>query len=266
MRGKRLARSKLAGPVRRAVILSCLAVFVFSASMLLWDLHRAGEEETANRELQRQVRQIKAVLSEVQLEEAGSGTGILPQYEALWQQNDDLAGWLSINGTEIDYPVMHTPEDPEHYLRRAFDGSYAVSGCLFIDGSCVPGSDHVIIYGHQMKNGTMFGSLSKYADEEYAKEHAVICFDTLYTQGVYEVLAAFYSRVYSDQDRDVFRYYQYADLSDSSTFADYVRQVEEAALYDTGTRAQYGDTLLTLSTCSKHVRNGRFVVVAKKIL
>ena len=77
-------------------------------------------------------------------------------------------------------------------------------------------------------------------------------------------MAAFYSRAYTDRDQDVFRYYQYTDLSDSEIFDEYVRQVKEAALYDTGISAQYGDSLLTLSTCSRHVQDGRFVVVARR--
>lgn len=189
---------------------------------------------------------------------------MLPQYEGLWQQNNDMAGWLSINGTPVDYPVMYTPDDPEYYLRRAFDGSYAISGSLFLDENCPPGSNHLLIYGHQMKNGTMFGSLSQYAKENYAKEHPVIGFDTLYTEEEYEVMASFYSRAYNEQDEDVFRYYQYTDLSEEETFDEYVRKVKEAALYDTGIDAQYGDSIITLSTCSSHVRDGRFVVVARK--
>ncbi len=90
-------------------------------------------------------------------------------------------------------------------------------------------------------------------------------FDTLYNRGEYELMAAFYSRVYTDQDQNVFRYYQYADLSDPEIFEAYVRNVQAAALYDTGVQAEPGDSLLTLSTCSNHVDNGRFVVVARKI-
>jgi len=191
-------------------------------------------------------------------------SGMLLKYERLWQKNNDLAGWLSIDGTPISYPVMYTPDDPEYYLRRGFDKTEAVSGSLFISGGCEPDSSHVIIYGHQMKNKTMFGSLSKYADAEYFREHPVICFDTLYERGVYEVMAAFYSRAYTINEQGVFRYYQYTDLSDRETFEDYINQVKKAALYDTGISAEYGDSLLTLSTCSHHVQDGRFVVVARK--
>lgn len=250
---------------RRIILALCLVVFVFSTGMLFWEFYRAGKEQAANQALGEQVHQMAEESPEGSQETTGSQTGMLPQYEALWRQNNDLAGWLSIDGTQIDYPVMYTPEDPEHYLRRAFDGSHAVSGSLFLAEGCPPEANHAIIYGHQMKNGTMFGGLSQYEDPDYAKAHPEISFDTLYRQGVYQVMGAFYSQVYTDQDQGVFRYYQYSDLSDPAVFGEYVRQVKAAALYDTGITAQYGDSLLTLSTCSKHVEDGRFVVVARKV-
>lgn len=182
----------------------------------------------------------------------------------MWEQNHDFAGWLSIEGTKIDYPVMFTPEEPEYYLRKAFDGRYAISGSLFIGEGCEPDGSHVIIYGHHMKDGTMFGSLADYADRDYWVEHPTIRFDTLDSDGEYEIFAAFYSRVYKVNESGVFRYYQYADLSEPERFAEFVAQAQEAALYDTGVTAEYGDKLLTLSTCSYHTSEGRFVVIAVK--
>lgn len=188
---------------------------------------------------------------------------MLPQYAALWEQNHDLAGWLRIPDTEIDYPVMFTPDKPGYYLRRAFDGSDAVSGSLFIGEDGPPSENHAVIYGHHMKNGTMFGLLTEYANADHGMAHPVLYFDTLEEAREYEVMAAFYSRLYTDQDEGVFRYYQYGDLSDPETFEAYVRQVQAAALYDTGVRAEYGDYLLTLSTCGGRTKDQRFVVVAR---
>ena len=113
-----------------------------------------------------------------------------------------------------------------------------------------------------MKDGAMFGSLADYADRDYWAEHPAIRFDTLEADGEYEVLSAFYSRVYKVNENDLFRYYQYADLSEPERFAEFVEQAQEAALYDTGVTAEFGDKLLTLSTCSYHTTDGRFVVVA----
>ena len=171
---------------------------------------------------------------------------------------------MYIEGTKLDYPVMYTPEDPEYYLHRAFDGSYALSGSLFLGADWSPEADHAIIYGHNMKNGTMFGSLGRYKKASYFRDHPVICFDTLTEEGAYEILGVFYSRVYTDADEGGFRYYQYTDLTAEEAFDAYVRQVKAASLYDTGVEAVYGDKLLTLSTCSYHTENGRFVVVARQ--
>lgn len=186
-------------------------------------------------------------------------------YADLKEQNPDFFGWISIEDTKINYPVMHTPDDPEYYLRRDFYGEYSQSGVPFLSASCYEGCGNYLIYGHNMNNGTMFASLLFYADRDYWEKHPTIRFDTLTSSGEYEVMAAFYSKVYSQDDSGVFRYYQYTDLSDFAVFSDYTAQVQETALYDTGVYAEYGDHLLTLSTCSYHTENGRFVVVARKV-
>ena len=189
---------------------------------------------------------------------------ILSDYDVLHEMNNDLFGWLRIDETPINYPVMHTPDDPQYYLRRAFDKSSSQSGTPFLDGACFEGCGNYILYGHHMKNETMFGTLPKYADKEYWEQHRTICFDTLYEHGEYEVIAAFYGKAIAEGDPG-FRYYQYTDLTDPSAFAAYISQVKAAAEYETGATAEYGDVLITLSTCSYHTANGRFVVVARKI-
>lgn len=189
---------------------------------------------------------------------------ILPEYEAIYEQNSDFFGWLRIDDTTVNYPVMHTPEDPQYYLRRAFDKSDAHSGTPFLDGACFEGCGNYIIYGHHMKNGTMLGTLPKYADKKYWEQHKIICFDTLYEHGEYEVIAAFYGKSIPKGEAG-FRYYQYTDLTNPVVFEEYITQVKAAAVYDTGIAVEYGDELLTLSTCSYHTTDGRFVVVAKKM-
>lgn len=196
-------------------------------------------------------------------DEAESEPAILPEYAAIYEQNSDFFGWLSVDETPISYPVMHTPSDPQYYLRRAFDKSNAQSGTPFLDAACHEGCGNYIIYGHHMKNETMFGTLPKYAEKAYWEKHPTICFDTLYEHSEYEVIAAFYGKAIAEGDPG-FRYYQYTDLTDSAVFAEYMEQVRAAAIYDTGITAEYGDELITLSTCSYHIADGRFVVVAKK--
>ena len=186
---------------------------------------------------------------------------VLPAYASLYAQNPDLFGWIEIEGTDINFPVMHTPRDSEYYLHRAFDGSYSNSGVPFMDGNCYVGCGNYLIYGHHMKNGAMFAPIVNYAKEDYWQAHPVVQFNTIYEMGTYEVIAAFYTQVDTD---GVFPYYDYLDLNDPEAFEEYVWQVKAASVYDPGIEVAYGDPLLTLTTCEYHAQNGRFVVVARK--
>lgn len=195
--------------------------------------------------------------------ETDAETGILKPYLALYEQNQDLFGWLQVVGTDINYPVMCTPMEMQYYLRRSFDGTASKGGTPFLDTECTGEGNLYLIYGHCMKNKTMFGKLPYYAEEAYGKEHPLIYFDTLYEQGTYEVAAAFYSKIYAEEEAG-FRYYEYNNLNDEQVFAEFKKGVEKSALYDTGVSLEYGDTVLMLSTCSYHTEDGRFVVVAVK--
>ena len=194
------------------------------------------------------------------------GEMILARYSELYKKNKDLAGWLRIPDTPIDYPVMFTPEDPEHYLRRDFDGNYSISGTLFIDerNDLKEFSDNTIIYGHHMKSGTMFGSLQKYEDEKFFQEHKYIYFDTIYEKGTYEVIAAFKTQIY-EKNYKGFVFYDFINAETEQDFTIFVDQVQRMTPYDSVGSVHYGDKLLSLSTCAYHVENGRYVVIAKKI-
>ena len=110
---------------------------------------------------------------------------ILPQYRELYKQDTDIVGWIKIGGTEIDYPVMYTADD--FYLSHGFNKEASKSGVPFIDKRCSvePFGTNTIIYGHHMKNGTMFGKLFHYQQLNFIVEHPVIQFDTLYQLGAY---------------------------------------------------------------------------------
>ncbi|MBQ3265086.1 MAG: class B sortase [Ruminococcus sp.] len=185
-------------------------------------------------------------------------------FDQLYAMNNDFFGWLKIDDTVIDYPVMHTPYDSERYLHMDFEGEYSESGELFMDADCDPYGMHYLIYGHHMFNGSMFGSLPKYEDQDYYSEHRTLRFDTLYEMGEYEIFAVFYSRIY-DESEDVFKYYNCANLNDEWTYNYYVENVKALSVYDTGVTPQYGEKIVTLSTCNYHTDDGRFVVAARKI-
>ena len=204
-------------------------------------------------------------------ENAGSDVEILTvtpvnaqRFAALLKRNPDFAGWLKIDGTAIDYPVMYAPKDADFYLHHDFDKNESSSGVPYIGKDCGPESDNVILYAHNMKNGTMFAGLLKYADEGYFKNHPVVSFDTLEGDGTYDIIAVFREQVHYRDETNVFRYYNYCGKLTEPQFREYIDQIRAHSLYDTGKTAQYGQQLLTLSTCSYHTENGRFVVVAAK--
>lgn len=190
---------------------------------------------------------------------------VLEEYKNLFNMNKKLIGWLKIDDTIIDYPVMQTT-DNEYYLDHNINQEKDRNGALFLDKDCdvLTRSTNLIIYGHHMKSGRMFGNLDDYESESYYKEHSIIQFDTIYEKGTYEIMYVFRSRVYSEAEV-VFKYYQFIDCYSEQEFESNMREMAAMSLYDTGVTAEYGDQLLTLSTCDSSETNGRFVVVAKRI-
>ncbi|MCR5733642.1 MAG: class B sortase [Lachnospiraceae bacterium] len=267
----------------------------------------------------------------------------LDKYTGLLEINPYISGWLTIDGLSLSEPVVYTPKSQNYFLHRSLDGSYMERGSLFIAVNWQEYFGNTLIYGHNMKDGSSFGLLQKYADESFGRANPYMWFDTLYEENEYELVAAFYSQIdeeelettddrdekdkmlmaqglknrqkkqeeeisaetmkpeneaeptpeitpvteadvtladldlfedmgdadiyrqEKDEDNGRFRYYYYNDLSDKADFDYFAQNIKERALYDTGVDISYGDELLTLSTCSYQVKNGRFVVVAKKI-
>lgn len=190
---------------------------------------------------------------------------VLEDYKTLLNMNKDLIGWLKIADINIDYPVMQT-NDNSYYLDHNFDKKYDKNGCLFLDYQCdvIDRNMNLIIYGHNMQSGKMFGSLSKYSSEDYYKEHPKFEFDTIYEKGAYEIVYVFRSKIYNE-DTVVFKYYQFLDAQSEKEFDSNMTEMAKISLYDTGITPKYGDELLTLSTCDYQENNGRFVIVARKI-
>lgn len=182
---------------------------------------------------------------------------------ALHEKNPDCVAWITIEGTVIDYPVMYRPSQKNYYLHRDFNGKHVSAGALFIAENCNPdSSDNVIIYGHHMNSGKMFAALNKYKKQSFYEEHKRIVYETLNGQETYEVMFAFTTPVYTGHD---FEYYAFSKANSAEEYDAYISACRERALYDTGLTAQYGDKLLTLSTCEYSQKNGRMVVVARRI-
>ena len=190
---------------------------------------------------------------------------VLEKYKKLFSQNKSLIGWIKIDDTNIDYPVMQTVNN-EYYLKHNYNQEYDKNGSIFLDKDCDitnPGTN-MIIYGHHMSSGKMFGKLDLYSSKEYYEKHPIIQFDTIYEEGRYQIMYVFRSRIYNE-DEIVFKYYQFLDASTPEEFDSHMNEMAKLSLYNTGVTATYGDKLITLSTCDRSEQDGRFVVVAKKI-
>lgn len=195
-----------------------------------------------------------------------SDSNVIAKYSQLYSRNSDLVGWISIDNTKIDYPVMQTLNDEEYYLHRDFDKQDTDSGLPFMDIRCIvkKPSTNFLIFGHNMKNGDMFADLLKYESRDYYEKHKIIRFDTIYEEALYEIIAVFRTRV-AYKDENTFRFYNFIEADSELDFDYYIANINALRLYDTGVTVKRDDTLLTLATCEYSVEDGRFVVVARKI-
>jgi sortase B len=189
---------------------------------------------------------------------------VLFEYQALYEINRDMVGWINIEGTAIDYPVVQTPDNANFYLRRNFYKEDATCGTIYAREACNVNqpSDNVTLYGHNMRNGTMFADLHKYAKKSFWEDHRYVTFDTLHEYRTYEIFAIF--RTTADLTKG-FTYHIYDTFATEKAFNEYVSTCKNIALYETGITPTYGEKLLTLSTCDKSITDGRLVVVCRLI-
>ena len=172
----------------------------------------------------------------------------------LIEKNADCIGWVYIEGMDIDYPVMHTPAEPQRYLHLNFNKEYSNAGVPFLDGGCTLDCDHIIIYGHNMKNGTMFADITQYRNQEHRDAHPVIEFETEQGLKCFTVFAVV-------QINNTDGWYDFHTSADESEYNEQVAGIKSRALYDTGITPEYGQQLLTLSTCYRTNKSDRLVVI-----
>ena len=185
--------------------------------------------------------------------------------QKLQEENSDIVGWLEIEGTSINYPVLQGT-DNEYYMTHNYKKQKSKNGSIFLTKDydwSIP-SSNLLIYGHNLNNGTMFQELLKYVKEEFYKEHPIIRFTTNKEDAEYEIISVFKSRVYYKTEKNVFRYYFFVNANSEAEYNEFVQNAKKASLYDIDKTAKFGDQLITLSTCSYHVEDGRFAVVGRK--
>lgn len=257
---------------RRARLLIGIFLVIISAVMLVERKHAEVSSENKFSSIAQRIESDPSYADGVsEMEIRGSESQaikvideIKSELQILKEENADLEGWIKIIGSQINYPVMYTPEEPEYYLNRDFDKAQSIYGTPFIDGRCDMGAENcanIIIYGHHMKNGSMFADLQKYSDQSYQNEHSVIEFNTLNSKSKYQVIAAFSA----DAGLAEAEIYDCMTAETDEKFRVFLSFAKEHSYYDIDETAVFGEQLITLVTCEYSRKDGRFFVVAKKI-
>lgn len=264
---------------RRVVMLVCAVVFAVSASFLGHQKYLAWDSGRQKAELEtiyiggssQGPSSSQGEPSQDNSSQAGEEYPgeYLHKFSALYDINPDIRGWLSIDGTEFSYPVVQSGQDTaesQYYLRRDFNGDYNTHGVPFLDyrADLKRPSDNLVIYGHNMRDGTMFEELLNYKDLDYYKEHPVIRFDSVYEEAEYRVAAVFITNTLKSHG-DLFEYHNFINSPSDDDFDDFIYGVQIRSILNTGVDLRAGDKLLTLSTCSYEFKGARFVVVARKL-
>ena len=251
-------------------ILIILLTIIFICCAILFAKIKITEhiENEKQKEISRALDNIRLEPNEEDSDEvdASQMTERMLKLKKLKTENKDIVGWIEIEGTNINYPVLQGRNN-EYYLTHDYKREYISTGSIFLDKDydfSLP-SSNFLIYGHRNKVGLMFDELIKYESESFYKDHKIIRFTTTKEDAEYEVISAFYSKVYYKDERNVFKYYNFINANNKNEYDDFISNVKKISLYNTGITAQYGEQLMTLSTCDYSVENGRFAVVAKKI-
>lgn len=258
----------------RIIRIICIVIALVSFGYVIWYYYQMKRTQEDVASLSKRVEApisdhrvvpIEEAEPEKEAEEVDWEAQVLPEFESLLTKNQNIIGWITIDGTNINYPVMKSlVGNGSYYLNHNFDQQEDRNGSLFMDDRCdvIKPTVNYIIYGHNMKSGAMFGNLDEYKKESYYRAHPTVTFNTIYDYGTYTVMAAFESKVYRDNDIG-FRYYDFIDPADELEFMTGVDNIKALSMYETGVTAQWGDRLLLLSTCDYEQDNGRFVVVCK---
>lgn len=239
--------------------LSSITILIVCTILLVLYLFKTKLDENKVEELNKIVEQ------EVAKEHNGSD-----RYESLRDRYPDLSGFVTYQyyNSKVKLPLMQA-KDNDYYLYRDVLGNTSERGTPFIDYRCdVEKSLLLVLYAHNMKDLSQFGTLKEYRKEEYYKKYPYIYFETMYDeQTAYEVVAAFYSRIYPDDEKDVFRYYAYFNLETEAKYNYYIYNIKKMAIYNTGIKPEYGEKLILLSTCdySQGIDDGRFALLARKV-
>ena len=190
--------------------------------------------------------------------------GMLLEYSEIYAQNDDLVGWIRIDNTKVNYPVMQTPDNPNFYLDHDFNGNSSAWGAIYAREECDINepSDNITLYGHNMRDGSMFAVAHQYISKDVWEKNPLIFFDTLYEYHTYKIFAVFKTTATVGQG---FKYHNMIEAESKEAFDEFISTCKELSFYDTGITPVYGDKIICLSTCEYSLEHGRLVVAAVRI-
>lgn len=254
--------SKNKSNFKRTVIILLSIILVCSIILII----KIKYDEYKDNERQKEISQVLDTIDVPSEDITPEQTERMLQVAQLKAENEEVIGWLEIQGTNISYPVLQG-KDNNYYLTHNYKHEEVGGGSIFLDKDYdfSKPSENLLIYGHRNTKGLMFEDLINYKNEEYYHQHPIIRFTTTEEDKEYEIIAAFNSRVYYQDETDVFRYYYFVNAENETDYNNYINECKKASIYDTGKSATYGDQLLTLSTCDYSQKNGRFAVVAKEV-
>lgn len=245
-----------------------LVIFIGSGGLLLKNITESRKHEEDLEKLSAMFRDNKTqaeveFMPEAMFEKEGEDAGRFAVYRSLKEQNEDMVGWIRIDGTRIDYPVVQTPDRPDYYLHRDFNKEESSYGIPYMAENCRYGSPgtNLLIYGHHMKNGGMFAELQNYTDETFYRQHPYIRFDTVDRPGNYEIVAV----VKVDASSDVTPWQKLLFPRDEEEFGEAWKIFGQQSFYHASAVPEYGDRLLALVTCEYTLEDGRLMVVSKEI-
>lgn len=251
--------------LRKIILIICFIVFVVSCIILINQLVKSSGAKNLNNKLQ----DLYSTSDSSQPDSDDGKKEIAKKFTELYNRNNEIVGWLEIDGTSISYPVLQTNNN-DFYLSHDFDKKESKTGAVFADFrynvlSDKP-ADNTVIYGHNTLDGTFFGALHDYKKLDFIKAHPTIKFNTLYNDAEYKIVSCFLiNTIESQDDKPLFDYHNRILFSNESQFNYFRDEIESRSYYKTGVDLRYGDELITLSTCSHEFYEGRFVIVARKL-
>lgn len=241
--------------VVKNILILCLGIIAVVSFYLLWGYFHEADQEADK------IKKIKETAFTVTTESNFNGNVRQKeyQYKELKKINEDCIGWLEVPGTRIDYPVMYRKTDNEFYLHKDFYKKESRFGLPFLDGSCIPdySSGNLIVYGHHMKDGSMFTDLMKYKDKNFWTQHNELNFYIHDKKATY--LISKVCKIIADENKEI---YNLVYLDEQSDINHYLKEIDKFSLYDTGIVPKGTERLLLLSTCEYSSKNGRLVVLA----